>query len=67
MLTLSEVIIVISKINFYNSKNENNELNPNIKRIGNKKFDDVEKVNVAITNFKVEDHYLERLSYRKTK
>lgn len=40
-----------------NSRNENNNLKPNIKRIGYKKLDDIEKVNVAITNFKVEDSY----------
>ncbi len=38
-------------------KQEDNDLKPNIKRIGNKKLDDAEKVNVAITNFKVENSY----------
>ena len=39
------------------SKNEDKYLKPNIKIIANKKLDDIEKVNVAITNFKVEDSY----------
>lgn len=40
-----------------NSRNENNDLKPNIKIIANKKLDNIEKVNVTITNFKVEDSY----------
>lgn len=39
------------------TKEEKNNLKPEIRKISNKKLNNVEKVNVAITNFKVEDSY----------